>query len=89
MFKRKNSIFLKNLFLIFFGFTLGVTIIWPGLIRNKGRNCFFKIIKDGSDGSVSLNTIISINPNYLFKINSAKNQYLKLLLIGDYCFRNK
>ena len=39
------------------------------------------------DGNVSLGTIFSIDPNYLFKINNAKSKYRKILLIGDYCFR--
>ena len=69
------------------GMFLGVGAIWPGLINETGRKCFFKIIKDGSDGSVSIGTIFSINPNYLLKIKNAKNNYNKVLLIGDFCFR--
>ena len=86
---RKNSKHKTLQSLIFFliGLFLGVGIIWPGLITETGRKCFFKIIKDGSDGSVSIGTIISINPNYLLKINNAKNKYNKILLIGDFCFR--
>ena len=66
---------------------MGVVLIWPGILKNENRNCFFKIIKDGSDGSVSIGTILSIEPKYLLKINNAKSKYNKILLIGDQCFR--
>ena len=75
-----------SLFLIL-GIILGVIAIWPGLITQKGRKCFLKIIQDGSDGNVSFGTIFSITPNYLLKIHNEKNKYNKILLIGDYCFR--
>ena len=71
----------------FIGFMMGAVTIWPGLISESGRKCFFKIIKDGSDGNVSLGTIFSISPNYLLKIGNEKNKYNKVLLIGDFCFR--
>ena len=79
--------FLQSFFLITLGMILGVGAIWPGLITDKGRKCFFKIIQDGSDGNVSLGTIFSLTPNYLLKINNAKNKYNKIMLIGDFCFR--
>ena len=69
------------------GFSLGVISIWPGIVSGNSRKCFFNILKDGSDGSVKVSTILSINPNYLIKIKNAKNNYLKILLIGDSCFR--
>ena len=86
---RKKSKYktLQSFIFVLIGVFLGVGTVWPGLITKTGRKCFLKIIKDGSDGSVSLGTIISITPNYLLKINNAKNNYNKLLLIGDYCFR--
>ena len=74
--------------MLLIGFTLGIISIWPGIISGNSRKCFFDILKDGSDGNVKLSTIISINPNYLLKINNTKNNYLKVLLIGDSCFRN-
>ena len=82
--KEKN---IKSILLFFFGFSLGLIFLWPGIITSNGRKCFYRIIKDGSDGSVSAKTIFSISPNYLLKINNAKNKYFKVLLIGDYCFR--
>ena len=87
--KRKSKLkSLQNFMFLLIGISLGVGIIWPGLITEKGRKCFFKIIKDGSDGSVSIGTIFSINPNYLLKIKNEKNTYNKILLVGDFCFRN-
>ena len=62
-------------------------LIWPGLLNSDKRNCFFKIIKDGSDGEVSIGTILSIEPNSLLKIKNTKSKYTKILLIGDQCFR--
>ena len=79
--------FLQFILLLIMGLFLGVGIIWPGLTTVTGRKCFFKIIKDGIDGNVSLGTIFSITPNYLLKINNAENKYIKILLIGDYCFK--
>ena len=73
--------------LFFSGLSIGIISIWPGVLNNESRNCFIKIIKDGSDGKVSLETVFSIEPPYLIKINNAKNKYNKVLYIGDYCFR--
>jgi len=69
------------------GFSLGVILIWPGTISGNSRKCFFNILLDGSDGSVRVGTLLSINTNYLLKIKNTKNKYLKILLIGDSCFR--
>ena len=87
---RKKKSFIKSLIycLFFFtGFSIGVILIWPGILNNENRKCFAKIIKDGSDGKVSIGTILTIEPNSLLKIKNAKNKYSKILLIGDQCFR--
>ena len=85
--KKFNSRFIQSILLLFIGFFLGVGAIWPGVVSETGRKCFLKIIKDGSDGNVSIGTIFSITPNYLMKIKNAKNKYFKVLLVGDFCFR--
>ena len=85
--KRKQYKLIERSILILFGFSIGVLIIWPNIVREKSRKCFIEIIKDGSDGKVEISTIFSISPNYLLKINNAKNKYKKVLLIGDFCFR--
>jgi len=85
--KRKKFKLSQYFFFLIIGAMLGVGSIWPGIITQTGRKCFFKVIKDGSDGNVSLGTIFSITPNYLLKINNAKNKYTKILLVGDFCFR--
>ena len=79
----------KIFFSLFFisGLSIGILLIWPGLLKNENRRCFFKIIEDGSDGKVRVGTILSIDPNSLVKIKNAKNTYGKILRIGDYCFR--
>ena len=82
-----KTIYLQVIPVLILGFSLGVISIWPGIISGNSRKCFFNILKDGSDGSVKVSTILSINPNYLIKIKNAKNNYLKILLIGDSCFR--
>ena len=69
------------------GYSLGVISIWPGVISENSRKCFYTILKDGSDGSVKVKTLLSINPNYLIKIKNTKNKYSKVLLVGDSCFR--
>tara|TARA_B100000212_G_scaffold256888_1_gene197121 strand:- start:77 stop:343 length:267 start_codon:yes stop_codon:yes gene_type:complete len=83
--------FHNNLFQIIpifiLGFSVGVILIWPGTISGDSRKCFFNILLDGSDGSVRVGTLLSINTNYLLKIKNTKNKYLKILLIGDSCFR--
>ena len=84
---RKKDKFFKPFLFLTAGLFLGVGAIWPGFITETGRKCFFKIIKDGSDGGVSIGTIFSITPNYLLKIKNAKNSYKKVLLVGDFCFR--
>ena len=87
--KSKKSKISNLFYAIFFlaGLSLGITLIWPGLLKNENRKCFLKIIEDGSDGKVTIETILSIDPTSLVKINNAKNPYSKVLLIGDYCFR--
>ena len=82
----KNSK-IKDLLLVFIGFLLGSILIWPGLTSIKGRNCFVKILKDGGDGNIKLSTVLSIDPKYLIKIKNARNNYYKLLFVGDHCFR--
>ena len=69
------------------GFSIGVISIWPGIISGNNRKCFFNILKDASDGSVKIGTILSINPNYFLKIKNTKSKYLKVLLIGNSCFQ--
>ena len=88
MSQRKSKIYnLFNALFFLMGFSLGIILIWPGILKIENRRCFLKIIKDGSDGKVSMGTILSIEPNRLIKINNAKNKYKKILLIGDNCFR--
>jgi len=70
-----------------FGFALGVIVIWPGSISGKSRKCFFDILKDGRDGNINLKTITLVQPNYLLRIRNAQNKYVKVLLVGDSCFR--
>ena len=87
---RKNFLkvfYIKNLSILVLGVSLGVITIWPGIISRNRRKCFFNIIKDGSDGNIQIKTILLVNPNYLLKIKNAKNEYWKVLLVGDACFR--
>ena len=86
---RKKSKINKLINILFFltGLSIGIILIWPGILKNKNRNCFLNIIEDGSDGKVTMGTILSLDPNSLVKINNAKNPYYKVLKIGDYCFR--
>ena len=85
----KRKAYKKFINALFFlsGLSLGILTIWPGILKNENRKCFIKIIKDGSDGKVSIETVFSIEPQYLIKINNARNTYSKVLYIGDYCFR--
>ena len=78
---------IKNLSILVLGFTLGIIAIWPGIISRNSRKCFLSILKDGSDGNIQIKTILLINPNYLLRIKNAKNEYWKVLLVGDACFR--
>ena len=82
-----KTYYLQIITIFILGFSIGVISIWPGIIFGNSRKCFFNILKDGSDGSVKIGTLLSINPNYLLKIKKNKNKYLKILLIGDSCFR--
>ena len=59
------------------GFSIGVISIWPGIVSRNSRTCFSNILKDGSDGSVKIGTLLSINPNYLLKIQKTKNKYFE------------
>ena len=87
MAKRKGyKKFFYGLF-FFTGLSIGIISIWPGILKDKNRRCFINIIQDGSDGRVSVGTVLAIDPKYLLKINNTKNKYKKVLYIGDYCFR--
>jgi hypothetical protein len=81
-----RNYFVNSLF-FFTGLSLGIFLIWPGILKIENRKCFLKIIKDGSDGKVTIGTIFSIEPNYLLRIKSEDNKYIKILLVGDQCFR--
>ncbi len=86
--RRKSKINnLINTLFFLTGLLIGIILIWPGILKSNNRRCFFKIIEDGSDGKVSIGTILSIDANSLIGINNAKNTYGKVLRIGDYCFR--
>ncbi len=69
------------------GFILGIISIWPGIISGNSRKCFFNILKNGSDGEAKLRTKISSNPSHPIKIKNTKKEYIKVLLVGDFCFR--
>ena len=85
--KSFNKNYFVNILFFLTGLSLGTIFIWPGIIKVENRNCFINIIKDGGDGKISLGTILSIEPNYLLKINNSETKYKKILLIGDHCFR--
>ena len=87
--RKKNSIinFLSYSLYFLGGFSFGIILIWPGILNNANRKCFVNILKDGSDGKISIGTILSIEPNSLLKIKNTKSNYTKILLIGDQCFR--
>ena len=86
--RKFNKKFYFEIIPIFFiGLSIGVVTIWPGIISGNSRQCFLNIIKDGSDGAIKVKTLLSINSNYLLKIKNMKNKYLRILLIGDSCFR--
>ena len=86
--KKFKKIYLQIIPILLIGYSLGVISIWPGIISSNSRKCFFNVLKDGSDGSIKVSTIFSINPNYLIKIKNTKNKYLKVLFVGDSCFRS-
>ena len=85
--KLYKIIYLQIIPLLVLGFSLGCFLIWPGIISGNSRKCFFNILKDGRNGSVKVNTLLSINHKNLLKIKNAKNNYLKILFVGDSCFR--
>ena len=82
-----KTFYIQLISIFILGFSIGVISIWPGIISGNSRKCFFNILKDGSDGSVKIGTLFSINPNYLLKIKKNKSKYFKILIIGDVCFR--
>ena len=88
--RKKNfykKFYIQRITIFSLGFIVGIITIWPGIISGTSRKCFYSILKDGSDGNVKINTLLKINPSYLLKIKNEKNIYLKILLIGDSCFR--
>ena len=72
-----KTFYIKVIPIFILGFSIGVISIWPGIISGNNRKCFFNILKDGSNGSVKIGTIFSINPNYLLKIKKTKINILR------------
>ena len=85
--RKRSSDNILNVLCFFAGFSFGILLIWPGILKLENQKCFINIIKDGTDGDISIGTILTIDPSYLIKINNAKSKYIKILLIGDQCFR--
>ncbi len=85
--KFNKDLYFKIIPIFFLGFSLGIITIWPSIIFENNRRCFFTIIKDGIDGDIKLKTIFTINPNYALRIKNTNNKYLKILMVGDSCFR--
>ena len=63
------------------GFSVGVISVWPRIISGESRKCFYKILLDGSDGSLRVGALLSINSYYLLKIKNIKNNKNKYLRI--------
>ena len=82
-----KTFYFQTIPIFILGLSVGVISIWPGIISERSRKCFFNILLDGTDGSVKIGTLFSINSSYLLKIKNTENKYLKILLIGDSCFR--
>ena len=82
-----KTFYLKVIPVFILGLSIGVILIWPGIISGNSRKCFYNILLDSSDGSIKVGTLLSINSSYLLKIKNMENKYLKILLIGDSCFR--
>ena len=72
-----NTFCFKIIPIFILGLSVGIISIWPGIISGNNRKCFFNILLDGSDGSLRVGTLLSINSNYLLKIKNTKNKYLK------------
>ena len=85
--KFHKTFYLKVIPVFILGLSIGVILIWPGIISGNSRKCFYNILLDSSDGSIKVGTLLSINSSYLLKIKNMENKYLKILLIGDSCFR--
>ena len=84
---KRNKLF--NVIFFLTGFSLGIILIWPGILKNESRRCFYRIISDGSDGKVTIGTILSIDPNSLIKINNAKNAHGKILELEIIALENR
>ena len=85
--KFHKTFYLKVIPVFILGLSIGVILIWPGIISGNSRKCFYNILLDSSDGSIKVGTLLSINSSYLLKIKNMENKYLKILFIGDSCFR--
>ena len=72
--KINKIIYFQLIPILILGFSLGVISIWPGIISGNNRKCFFNILLDGSDGSLRVGTLLSINSNYLLKIKNTNNK---------------
>ena len=58
---RKKKLIIKSLIYGLYlvtGISIGIILVWPGILNFEKRKCFFNIIKDGSNGKLSIGTIL-------------------------------
>ena len=77
---------MKGFLFFFVGIIIGSWFSWPGIIFPENWKCFIKIINSSKNEKVSLKAILSVSPKYLLKKDTIDN-YSKLRIVGDACFR--
>ena len=77
---------MRSLIFLFIGILIGAWISWPGIIKHKKWECFFKLINSSKNEKISFKALLAISPQYLLKRESSRDLY-NLRIVSDACFR--
>ena len=77
---------MRPLLLLLSGVFAGLYFSWPGIIFSKNWKCFNEIISRSAEDKISIKAALEISPSYFIK-NKNKNNYSKIRIVADACFR--
>ena len=77
---------MRSFLFMFSGFFAGLYLSWPGIVITKNWKCFNEIISKSVEDKISIKAALEVSPSYFIK-NKNKNNFSKLRIVADACFR--
>ena len=77
---------MRSFLFMFSGFFAGLYLSWPGIVMTKNWKCFNEIISKSVEDKISIKAALEVSPSYFIK-NKNKNNFSKLRIVADACFR--